>query len=286
MPKCIIIFFMSTRAPNAETAIVRLLNGDVSLETGSMLVGKTAVGLKPTEFARLYLASVSAHLEILRTLADEWIDSGINPDGTEQPHSRHLNEERCIEFREIKGEWTAVAEPKSRIRRAVNDYQEKYQIRLQLNPRGGREYVFTSSSDSDVMPEAQAILLFIRIYSSPWLKSLMRCAQCRTYDLVNSPRPGYINGWHCKKCRNSAPALRRTRKTRDDLKRLRLRYCAEEWLRKQARCSREKRAIATGANTRLRPDQWIKQNFVTRHLPEIMAQAAELRHHSAKVAEQ
>jgi hypothetical protein len=270
------MFLMSTRAPNLETGIVRLLNGDVSLETGSMLVGKNAVGLEPTEFARLYLASVSAHLETFRTLTDEWIDSGIKADGSEQPPSRQLSEERCIETREIKGKWTLVSDPKSRIRRAVNDYQEKYRVRLELNPRGGSEYVYTAISASDVMPEAQAILLFVNLYRSPWLRCLMRCAQCRTYDLVNSPRPGYINGWHCKKCRNSAPALRRTRKTRDDLKKLRLRYCAEEWPRVQARPSRE-REIATRVNTRLRPDQWIKQNFVTRHLPEIVAQAAELR---------
>jgi hypothetical protein len=265
---------MSIEAPDAETAIVRLLNGDVSLETGSMLVGKNAVGVGLTETGRLYLASVIEHLEILRTWADEWIDSGIRADGVEQPPSRHLSQERCIETKEIKGKWIAVAEPKSRILRAVNDYQEKYQIRLQLNPRGGREYVFTSSSDSDVMPESQAIVLFIRLYCSPWLKGLMRCAQCRTYDLVSSPRSSYIRGWHCKKCRNSAPARRRTRETRNDLKKLRLRYCVEEWLKDQAGSSRRKGSIATRVNTRLRPDQWIKQNYVTRHLPEIVAQAS------------
>ena len=276
MPECIIVFLMSNRAPDQETAIVRLLNGNVSLETGSMFVGKNPRWLEPTEFARLFLASVSGHLDTLRTFADEWIDSGIKADGNEQPHSRHLSEERFIDHREIKGKWAAVAEPKSRILRAVSDYQEKYQVRLQLNPRGGAEYVYTSSSNSDVMPESQAIVLFIHLYRSPWLKCLMRCAQCRTYDLVKSPRSDYVQGWHCKKCRNWAPALRRTRKTRDDLKELRLQYCAEEWLRVQARRSKSKVSIAARVNTRLRPDQWIKKNFVTRHLSEIVAQAAML----------
>lgn len=290
--------------------MVRLLNDDISIETALLLAGRMDItpvlpddltdkqieDLTDNEIESLteeqtmapsvqMFRPMAEHSETLRTLIDEWIDSGIQTDGSEQPRSRHLSDESTVEYVEAGEIITAVAKPKSRIRRMVNDYQKRYPMFVQLQDGGGTLPVFAAEGDDELkadkqppMPGREVVSLFIQFYDSPWLFRLMRCAKskCRTYQLVNAPRKSYLHGWYCAGCSKTAAATRSTSKARTNERERKLQACAVAWAKGEPKHADRRAWVVEQANNHLRNGEHIKRNFIALNLAEIQARAERM----------
>lgn len=284
---CTIMFLMSENKENRLTTLIQFLNGDISDETVRLLAGEVRSSRTvrtETMKSALQHGIVEVLLEqfdTLQMLVDEWIDSGINAHGIEEPGSRHLIQGSSFEVIGGNGELNAVERPNSRILQMINAYQERYPIRLEPHSNGGVGFFFAGevSPDSDArekFPQA-AVRYFIEFFDSPWLNHIMRCARCKTYALVNAPRKSYLYGWHCARCRHTGVAAGSLKKARArNLEKL-LTRCAEVWAKDAPRSRNKEAWILEKVNDGLNFGERIRRNFLTRHRAEIQTLAEKLR---------
>lgn len=288
--------------------MVRLLNGDTSIETARLLAGRMDItpvlpdGLTDKQIEDLtkeqiedlteeqnvaasaaIFTPMAKHASKLRELVDEWIDSGIQADGSEQPRSRRLSDASVVEYVEAEGIVSAVGKPKSRIRRMVNDYQQRYPMFIQLQDDGRTLPVFAAEGGDELradkrppMPGREVVRLFIQFYDSPWIFRLMRCARCRTYQLVNAPRQSYVRGWHCAGCSKTAAATRCVSQARADERERKLQACAAAWAKGEPKHAERRAWVLEQANKLFPYGNLIKRNFIARNLAEIQARAERM----------
>jgi len=220
------------------------------------------------------------HFGTLRTMVDEWIDSGFDGEGREQPLDRRLTDECSDEYEYVEG--TARPRRKSPTRSVVEECLERYPLRTDLLEHGGFQVVLElPQEDLDLgekphMPEMYAVNLFLGFYGSPWIFRLMRCAKCRTYQLVNAPRKSYVRGWHCAGCSKTAAATRSVSKARATLLESKLQACAAAWAKDKPRHANRVVWVLEQANKQLGWRSHIKRGFITRNLTEIQKRAERL----------
>lgn len=296
-------------APELIDAIAALLNLpdypnddsqeaiDKGEEVSRLLGGKNGMLV----FPEIYLCRYT-----LRSMVDEWIDSGIDSDGNERPRSRHLDEGFLVvpaelENMTIDGRLITVVKTGSRIRQIVESCLRRHPIWPLLKNGGGVEMTFNAPQPAwpresedpydwkprfegePPMPEAHVAMLFVQFFRSRWIFRLMRCARCRRYQPVNAPRAVYEYGWHCARCRRSAPALRSMKRERKQRKERLLRLCAEAWFKSRLKVYGRYPWMIERVNSQMPRGAHIRRNFITRNLTEIQGRAEEL--HKAKDAE-
>ena len=232
------------------------------------------------DVSAIYGKPMVKRFDTLRTLVDEWIDTGIQADGSEQPGGRRLSDESDVEY--VGGVLTT--KPKSRIRQMVNDYQKRHPMFVQLQDDGGTLPVFAAeggdesiTDDEPSMPGREVVRLFIQFFDSPWIFRLMRCARCGTYQLVNAPRQSYVHGWHCAECRKTAAATRCVSKARADGRERKLQACAAAWTKGEPKHADRRLWVLEQANKQLSFSERIKRNFIARNLAEIQARAERMQ---------
>ncbi|UWZ85272.1 hypothetical protein [Occallatibacter riparius] len=260
-------------------AVSRILNAEVSMDIARALTGRVG-GLSEDVTAELadYIAltnleAIAVQRPQLGSLVDEWIDSGFDEHGTEHPYERFLPDGLMLDDRSV-GVSTSLAI------RSIERYQQVHPPRLHVRPRGGIDISFAAEGfevkSGDQVPAQAAIRLFIEFFRSEWIFRLMRCAHCRTYQIIRSPRREYVRGWHCSACRKTAAAATSVKKSRELMQMRRLNAAA------RAICSglpaRAEKAlwIAGRANHALALHERIKRNWVTRNLAQIEQMAHAL----------
>jgi hypothetical protein len=277
------MFLMSDNSNDKYIGMVLFLNLDWSDETAKLLVGD--IGSPTTHFSeddkdqvrRAIFVWLLEHFETFKMLVDEWIDSGINADGNEEPWSRHLLDGTFVQDVMEEGEAVSLVRPESLIRRMFNAYQKKHPMVIHLRRNGGVDYSFAREGGNEDKSDPQsAVRLFMELFNSFWRNRLMRCARCRAYELVKTPRKSYMYGWHCAKCRNTGVSACSTKKSREAHTGDLLKYCAEEWVKDAPRSRDKEQWVLDQVNKRLAYGERIKRNFITRHLATIKAKALEM----------
>jgi hypothetical protein len=219
----------------------------------------------------------------LRSLVDEWLDSGRKPDGEERPDQRRL-----------AGTREALA--------TVKASAATTPCRLIFIERTGELVVGVdtalASPDSnpysrlDVFKEAlaEADRMFTEIMAGEWKYQFCKCRQCGQYFLLPKPRRSYRHGTFCsREHQRHASAAALTKERRERIKVELLKYAAQ-WLRRRRDSGRGrqgdyglKEALAAALSERISRDpnlragkECIKVNWVTRHMTEIEKRCREL----------
>jgi hypothetical protein len=274
--------------------LVQLLNDDISIETARLLVSRMDFSSVPAEdlteklkdAVRLgMLTSLAEQSDTLRALVNEWIDSGVQSDGSERPGSRHLSDESVVEYVDGPGIVSAVARPKLRIQQMVNAYQKRHPMLIQLQNLGGIDLCFAPEGGHELSAEegfpiigVEAVRLFIQFFDSPWIFRLMRCAKCGTYQLVNAPRRSYVRGWHCAVCMHPAASTQSMTAARKKRWNRQLNACAEAWAKGEPKHADRRVWVVEQANKQLHYADHIKRNFITLHLTKIQNRAERIKH--------
>ena len=149
-------------------------------------------------------ALVSAHL---RTLVDEWLETGRNPNGTEWPAGRHLS-------RALLG-WDVTCEflEQSRLNMRPASATTGFVLTI-AQPDWKRPLV----ADYFAAQKAEAKRLFVGILASEWQERLCKCRYdpCGRYFVSRKLRECYRHGIFCSSehlGRASADALTKARRS-------------------------------------------------------------------------
>src|ERR1035438_9428853 len=139
----------------------------------------------PDEAYSLWQAEV---YRCLRPLVDEWLGTGLNPDGSESPSTGDL-------FRTTR----AVS--------AVLEYSKKHQARIKFTPGStvpklfiGEPHPFSDKWNDFFMEAAEeARRYFTALMASDWKAGLCQCRfeRCSRYFLASRPRRSYRYGAFC-----------------------------------------------------------------------------------------
>ena len=139
----------------------------------------------PDEAYSLWQAEV---YRCLRPLVDEWLGTGLNPDGSESPSTGDL-------FRTTR----AVS--------AVLEYSKKHQARIKFTPGStvpklfiGEPHPFSDKWNDFFMEAAEeASRYFTALMASDWKAGLCQCRfeRCSRYFLASRPRRSYRYGAFC-----------------------------------------------------------------------------------------
>jgi hypothetical protein len=231
---------------------------------------------------------------LLRLYIDEWIDSGILPDGSEMPYergfaprARRQTEDFWDYAKTVPKEAPCAVRALADLHRAsVNFFDGEYVLSAGAEARPtsaglGRKGGITYFEGPTVFPPSGsgfAAQLFLEFFRSEWLYRIMRCSRCKALAVPDrKPRKRYERGWHCDKCRNSAAAQAAT-----DARRARIREkwfslaadAYREYVSKPRRSSHDVSAFLTEhVNKGLPYSSRIKRNWITRNLKEIIARA-------------
>lgn len=211
--------------------------------------------------------------EELRSFIGEWIDSGLQPDGSERPQARHFepryrpeNDAAAAEARFLPPPRvaTAIAEYMGGdlIVMAHHDRGLWYAIRANgltkpIVPGEPLEYPALSSlrraDDAAHSRRVTATVLFLQFFRSDSIFRLMKCRKCQAfYCPERLLRESYIRGWHCEGCRNSAAAPQHVKTTRANARDRWLAFAAEalnQW--SPSKDPDKARWIANKVNSRL-----------------------------------
>lgn len=126
-------------------------------------------------------------------------------------------------------------------------------------------------------PNDLAAWAFFIFWKSPWLFTLMRCANCSIFAVPPKARKRYVRGWHCEQCRNSASAKAATAATRKSIRDRWFARAVDAYLEfdRQPRRAKSDRVefIKKRVNDGLSALHKIKRNTITRNLANIQAAA-------------
>lgn len=166
--------------------------------------------------------------EVRRELAHflgEWIESGIQTDGSESPYERRFAPKSCREEWSFDDGKPNLFPPPRAVKAMANFCNGSLLVRdnsylvvghekantngsvsVLIGSRGGIEYEPTFSSLSED-PETVAAGMFLTFYRSEWLFRLMRCRHCCKFSVPRRrPRKNYVRGWLCSRCAKTVPA--------------------------------------------------------------------------------
>jgi hypothetical protein len=152
----------------------------------------------------------------LRSYVDEWIDSGIQADGSEHRMERKLR--RNSQLLEAVTAFIAAHPPSATICRDGSGLDSSFSIRPRMSPR------------------EKAMCFFLTFFGTPQRFDLMRCHSCRRLQLPSAPAPRnrYEVGWFCNRCgRTRAKAITTKKRKKDDDKvNLRAAEALRKWVPK------------------------------------------------------
>jgi hypothetical protein len=220
-----------------------------------------------------------------RQLLDEWLNTGIGPDGSESPQRRSL---------------TKATIARAAIQRSV----QKNQVELVFRPGERPEFEIvlktwhSDKNDASFEPVQSAFdsadALFTALMASDLKLRICKCrySKCGKYFLHPKPRRSYSSGIFCSgtKCQSSAAGVRRSAKTRSAVLEMMIDIAAR-YLVKQRRGQawhsdkRVKLALANAVSRRLRDKssppilrqhEPVQQHWITRHLNTIEKRRSEI----------
>ena len=263
--------------PSLE-AMVRALNGEASAKD---ILGRFFPDYDGNEeddfrkllfFADLHKRMRVEFLRVLRSCVNRWIDSGIDTDGTERPHRRHLDD---LLF-DLLEEWKKRNPPLSLVT------EDGIYIIGKRRPQP-REPLQES------LGEDVAVWWFVKLLEDPRRNRVARCAnpKCGGFFLrKREPRKELIHGVCCKNCAGIASA-ERTTNSRNRKRDKFVQRAAAILIRDTARGGRSRSAawIAERMNRDVRADLQVTPNKVTRNLSLIDAEVRrqqDQQHHNGR----
>src|SRR5271157_4593137 len=204
-------------------------------------------------------------LKTLRALVDQWIDSGINEDGTETPSSRYvrgLPKGYSESLFDILHGWLCRNMPKPAL---MNDGRIAI-LDQPPNPHG---------LEAEEYAREAAISYFKELLESPVPHRLGRCKnpKCRTYFARKRERKGDIKrGTYCGKC-ELIGAAERTRLSRQRKKNQQLDAAANAWSQwtKSNKHPIREEWVAKQVNKQVCSGATIQAKWVTQNREEITA---------------
>jgi hypothetical protein len=223
-----------------------------------------------------------------------WIDSGFQPDGSEERERRtYATWGGQVIFQSLGrllNSFDVIEGPPAQTIFGLQARNSKHtpllgSLRIWFDPKGGIRadpVVFRGYLEAKEL----AAYGFFLFWQSQWLFTIMRCANCGKFDIPErKPRSSYIRGWHCEVCRNSASAKAATADAR---KSMRNRWfelaisASREYDRRSRRSGNDRvRFVTTRVNRDLPALQRIKRNTISRNLAKIQAEAGR-RENNAK----
>jgi hypothetical protein len=231
----------------------------------------------------------------------EWIESGIQSDGSERPYERSFAPKSCRKEWSFDDGKPNLSPPPRAVKAMANFCNGSLLVRdnsylvvghekantsgsvsVVIGSRGGIEYEPTFSSLSDD-PETVAAGMFLTFYRSEWLFRLMRCRHCCKFSAPRRrPRRNYVRGWLCSKCARTVPAtvaMKNSRQSRhQQWFNLAVDACiALNTTPSQGGAIDRTAQITERVNAELHLFDRIKRNTVTRNLGEIERAATEKR---------
>jgi hypothetical protein len=178
-------------------------------------------------------ADVRAVQREICSYLEEWIDSGVQTDGSERPYERNFAPKSCRKAWSFEDGKPNLFPPSRAVKAMAKFCNGSLMVRensylivgheeantsgsvsVSIGSRGGIEYEPTFGSVSDD-PEVAAAGMFLEFYRSEWLFRLMQCRHCRKFAVPNrKPRNSYVRGWLCSKCSKTVPAAAATENSR------------------------------------------------------------------------
>jgi hypothetical protein len=202
-----------------------------------------------------------AYIEHLRSLADEWIDSGKASQGGEDPAQRKLSSSLL----ELLNGWTSRNKP-------LIGFKSSGDIVLFM-PACKLDFRAPLESARD-----EAVRLFATFMTSPQRCMLYKCRRCKVYYFTQRRPRGFIkNGTYCPEHRNSASANRSNQRKREPERARKLDLasrCWGCWPKRLTEAGTQAQWVAETANEKLEHYYTpISRNWVTRNRAEIEAMA-------------
>lgn len=247
----------------------------------------------------------SIQLELILYL-EEWIDSGLQPDGSERPFERNFRPKcRGAEF--VMADDANLAPPPNALvsiakmfdgqlyvntRRTGENF---YSIRLgrppasitslsiNIHPGGGYDFdAVPSLSDNR---EVIAGFFFYLFYGSEWVYRLVKCRHCGAFALPTRKLwKSYTRGWLCKACSRTLPAILSVTKARADARRRWFALAVEAWRTWEAKPQTGDRNkwITREVNRGLPPrDARIRSNTIKLNEKKIEQEVKRIQHATA-----
>lgn len=251
--------------PDGAVAIVRELE-----RTSAPLVGD--------KWDAYLLAELGVRL---RSLVDEWLQTGIQDDGSESLGSRNLWHTQTAAF-------------------TLTAYMERYPASVTLASNGSGLSVVIADVSALPAPTRnpfydvgeEATRLFVGMMASDWYTRLCKCVHCGKYFLHARPRKVYTHGtFCCRQHQSHATAMKSTEAGRVRAKSELLEFAAEqlvkskvsgpEWkespkARTQLATQISGHIFKSGNPTLKAYTQVVKSNWVTRHRDEIEQKRIEI----------
>ncbi len=255
----------STRDENHEF-VLHLLQGMEFLAGGFTPYVKT--GLPPHIGGLRYEDPLHAqrvakfHIFSLRTLVDNWIESG-REGMYENVRARHLSEPMMFALMH----WSSKRSPELSFRW----WDGSPSLYLPVGRNHNPESPFRNAWDT-------AILLFARLLDSSYRYRIAKCRYqgCTYYYTDRVPKGPLQYGTYCPAHRQKASAKRSEYRKRSAIHENRIKVAKGLWGRWPPRCRTERSQrlwVAEELNrTQSKPYSKVKINWVTRHLKEITAE--------------
>lgn len=245
--------------------------------------------IMPDRFWQFRPEQSHAAQQLLRRYLEFWIDSGIQPDGSEEPERRSYTTWDCQAIFEtmeelLNSKLILEGTPMQTVfgLQAKNEKQSPQSgcLSIWFEPRGGIRAVpvVLRGAFRPDEPEKLAAYGFVLFWQSPWLFTLMRCAHCGVFATPSRKvRKRYAHGWHCERCRKKALTMAATRRTREKFRAQVLasavRACLEYESKPRRAGNDLVQFITDRVNAGLKPTNRIKRNTITRNLATIRQKA-------------
>jgi len=206
--------------------------------------------------------------EVLRSLVSEWIDSGKNPDGQEEPLRRALSLGSCD---------------------AVNRYLQRHPPQFFLFEGNKIGAVFAEEKPQSTGPDdpiaaakEEAIRLLVHFMDSDARRQLAKCFVCHEYFYpARKIRDFYQRGAYCEACRPKVSMLD-TEDSREQWRKKVMKLAVEAWPKWRPSYGPQALWVAMRVNEKLSPgDKRIKGAWVTRNDEEIIARVQEMQNAAA-----
>jgi hypothetical protein len=220
-----------------------------------------------------YGAEQMTFQRLLRGYADQWIDTGVFEDGTEdlaergRLHDKWFKHGRLLPYafeksRALESAYTIVLEV----------FRQNPQVTLSEE---GLKITFStyepklSDSSLNGLAEREAKRFFVWFLASGLRVKLGKCRACGLYEIKT--RKFYTRGTYCRRCKAKTSAGEITQKKRQDLQRKR-----KEALNAVLKSSKQKidrndlptrKRLADEVNRRLKGETGISSKWVKRNLP-------------------
>lgn len=212
-------------------------------------------------------AAISEFLDTLRSLVDQWIDSGKREGDAsiEEPWKRDVR-------------WRSAEYPEPIIT-ALTAYQKMSRQQILIGEDGRFDIFVTSQKHRDSILEARKVAIenFMGLLESPTRERLSRCDACRTYFVrARAPKKDtpIFRGTFCPHCKGKA-SVRRMNATRENRAKHMVELAAEWWPKWKPthRHGKQSEWVAGKMNKGLGTHQQITGKWVTQHGSEIEAEA-------------